>query len=240
MRFVVREFEETSRSGTIFSSIGIGIKENEYLVLPSPLSNFIKREYKNKRKSINSQRNAAYAVTRFLNYLYENTKQYKELEMNGLSNLTLQHGADYISSLSIKSRANKLKSNYVNSQIQYINRFYYWLNDQHILNTKINVGFKTAYFGRKAVEIKNNLFENSTDLDIILPIRNSIHTNVIKDFGENRNRLIVDFITIAKKVEPFIVLGIALQFFGGLRRSEVINLKRSSLKWTNKNLIISV
>ncbi|MGR6005658.1 hypothetical protein ACT7CR_06840 [Bacillus paranthracis] len=43
MRFVVREFDETSKNGEIFSSIGIGIKENSYLIFPSPLSNFIKK-----------------------------------------------------------------------------------------------------------------------------------------------------------------------------------------------------
>lgn len=240
MRFVVREFEETSKTGNPFNSIGIGIKENDYLVLPSPLSNFIKREYRNKGKSINSQRNAAYAVTRFLNFLFQNLQQYNELKIGGLSNLNLQHGADYISHLSLKSRANKLNSDYVKSEIQYINRFYHWLHEQQILNDKISVSYKTINYGRKAIEIKNNLFESSPDLDVLLPTRNNIQTNIIKDFGKNRNRLIVDFITTAKKVEPLIVLGIVLQFFSGLRRSEVINLKISSFKWSNKNLIVEV
>ncbi|MGA3602892.1 site-specific integrase [Lysinibacillus agricola] len=240
MRFVVREFEETSTTGEVFSSIGIGVKENDYIVLPSPLSNFIKKEYRNKGKSINSQRNAAYSVTRFLNYLFENKNNYPELLSAGLSNLTLQHGADYISYLSLKSRVNELKSEYVKGEIQYINWFYHWLNTQNILSQALKVNYKTINYGGKSIAIKNNLFDTTDDLDIILPIRNTIQTNVIKDFGKNRNKLIVDFIGTAKTFEPLMALGIALQFFGGLRRSEVINLKLSSLRWTNNTLIVEV
>ncbi|MGP7818290.1 site-specific integrase [Niallia sp. 01092] len=240
MRFVVREFDEASKNGEIFSSIGIGVKENDYLIFPSPLSNFIKREYKNKGRDINSQRNAAYAITRFLNYLFKNKDNYPELILRGLSSLTLQHGADYISYLSLKSRANELKSGYVKTEIQYINKFYYWLISEKIIKQTFSVDYKTTYYGRKNTQIESNLFETTNDLDIILPIRNSIQNNVIKDFGKNRNRLIIDFIMTAKRIEPLMALGIALQFFGGLRRSEVINLKRSSLKWTNSNLIVEI
>lgn len=240
MRFVVREFDETSRNGEIFSSIGIGIKENNYLIFPSPLSNFIKREYKNKGKSINSQRNVAYAITRFLNYLYKNKDSYPELIIGGLSSLTLQHGADYISYLSLKSRAGELKSEYVKTEIQYLNKLFHWLKSENIINQVFSVNYQTVHYGRKSRKIETNIFENTNDLDIILPIRNSIQNNVIKDFGKNRNRLIIDFIMTAKRIEPLMALGIALQFFGGLRRSEVINLKCSSLKWANSNLIIEI
>ncbi|MBD7938528.1 site-specific integrase [Cytobacillus sp. Sa5YUA1] len=240
MRFVVREFDEASKSGEIFSSIGIGVKENDYLIFPSPLSNFIKREYKNKGKSINSQRNAAYAITRFLNHLSKDKVSYTELVIGGLSSLTLQHGADYISYLSLKSRAGELKSEYVKTEIQYLNKLFHWLNSESIISQSFSVDYQTVYHGRKSRKIVSNVFETTNDLDIIVPIRNSTQNNVIKDFGKNRNRLIIDFIMTAKRIEPLMALGIALQFFGGLRRSEVINLKRSSLKWTNSNLIVEL
>lgn len=240
MRFVVREFDETAKNGDIFSSIGIGIKENDYLIFPSPLSNFIKKEYRNKGKSINSQRNAAYAITRFLNYLFKNKANYLELISKGMSYLTLQHGADYITYLSLKSRTNELNSEYVKAEMQYLNRFYYWLKSEKIIKQNFSVNYKLIHYGQKSRKIEVNIFENINDLDIILPIRNSIQNNVIKDFGKNRNRLIIDFIMTAKRIEPLMALGIALQFFGGLRRSEVINLKYSSLKWTNKTLIIEI
>ncbi|MGY3718286.1 site-specific integrase [Sutcliffiella cohnii] len=240
MRYVVREFDETSKSGEILRSIGIGIKENDYLTFPSPLSNFIKREYKNKGKSINSQRNAAYAITRFFNHLYKNKDSYPELILRGLSSLTLQHGANYISYLSLKSRTGELKNGYVKTEIQYLNKFFHWLNSENIIKQAFSVDYQTVYSGRKSRKVETNIFESTNDLDIILPIRNSIQNNVIKDFGKNRNRLIIDFIMTAKGIEPIMVLGIALQFFGGLRRSEVINLKSSSLKWTNNNLIIEI
>ncbi|MGR6005659.1 hypothetical protein ACT7CR_06845 [Bacillus paranthracis] len=79
------------------------------------------------------------------------------------------------------------------------------------------MNYQTVYYGQKSRKIETNIFENTNDLDIILPIRNSVQNNVIKDFGKNRNRLIIDFIMTAKRIEPLMALGIALQFFGGIK-----------------------
>jgi len=239
MRFVVREFDEHSKSNYKDSCIGIGVKENDQIILPSPLSNFIKSEYRNKGKAINSQRNAAFAITRFLNHLFEKTDNYTELIHKGLPALTLNHGADYITYLSLKTRVKELDSYYVKTEIKYINKFYYWMNKQHILNEKFELIYNSIPFGRKNINVESNLFEIN-DLDIILPTKNKVISNKLKDFGANRNKLILHFIRTAQKLEPLLALGLALQIFGGLRRSEVINLKTSSLKWSNRSLVIEV
>lgn len=240
MKFVVREFE-INRLNSTENVIGIGILDSYGITFPSPLSNFIKSEYRNKGNSLNSQKNAAHSVTRFLNYLAKeiNEGRYFSLKQEGIKQLTLQHAADYITELSLKTRTGELTSDYVNNIILYLNKFYLWLLKQEIISEQIKLKYQKINIGNKITELEKNLFE-SNDLDIMFPKKNNYNMSNLKDFGKNRNRLIMQFLSIAKQVEPILTLGIALQFFAGLRRSEVINLKKNNFQWNNNNLIIQV
>src|SRR5699024_11695876 len=75
----LREFQaiEYVNGKTYFvPAIGIGIKNPQSgNIIPSPLSNFVKREYRQRGKSISSQRNCAYAVTRFLNFVHNHINE---------------------------------------------------------------------------------------------------------------------------------------------------------------------
>lgn len=244
MRFVVREFVNQTYSNHVQKIIGIGIKDRNGLVFPSPISNFIKSEYANKGKALNTQRNASYAITRFLNYCYSNIAKdlYKGLEYNGLQGLCLDHGAAYITSLSLENRSGLKESNYIKREIDYINRFYYWLKKQNIPIEQYKLkerDVKHSKYQKTPIKVKENVFELN-DIEVVYPINNSIKISKIKTFGDNRDDLIPAFINIARRVAPEIALGIALQIFGGLRRSEVVNLKKSSFRWRNKMLILEI
>ncbi|MGE7878517.1 hypothetical protein [Peribacillus muralis] len=71
--YVVRDFKVNKTIGgseVDTTTIGIGIRSRKTKnIIPSPLTNFIKTMYRNKGKSLSSQRNCAYAVTRFLTTL---------------------------------------------------------------------------------------------------------------------------------------------------------------------------
>lgn len=241
MKFVVKEYEISTKYSEFYNVIAIGIKDSNGNVFPSPLTNFVKGEYRNKGNSLNSQRNAAYAITRLLNYLGQQVDKGRmgDLKVGGLEKLTLEHGAEYITYLSLRSREGKLDSNYVNGEIKYINKFYYWLKKQNIITQDFVLTYSTLSYGRKNIEVEKNIFETS-DIDIILPTKSSINQSKIRDFGKNRSEIVLHFIDIAKKEEPLLALGVALQFFGGLRRSEVVNLKVSSLKWINKSMVAEI
>lgn len=247
VKAVVKEFEICINKNKTEKVIGIGFIEKSGAIFPSPLGNFIKSEYRNKGQSINSQRNAAYAITRFINFLLKNLSNgmYLELRNEGLKSLTLHHAADYITNLSFKSRTGELNSNYVESQIYYINKFFHWLHRQEILKEKylITQEERRIHLENRNNEIKKiilgNLFEIN-DIDVVYPSKNIIHGGKINTFGEERDRLIGDFLTVARKVEPSIALGVGLQMFAGLRRGEVVNLKPSSFRWENNSLVIEV
>ncbi|MGO4275928.1 site-specific integrase, partial [Paenibacillus sp. TAF58] len=51
----------------------------------------------------------------------------------------------------------------------------------------------------------------------------------LKDFGENRYLLTIEFIEKARVIAPEIAFGICLQFYGGLRRGEVVNITRGNI-----------
>lgn len=222
-------------------AIGIGIHHNG-IILPSPLTNFIKQTYRNKGNSIKSQENAARTIVRCMNFLYSKIQnnEYKELKLNGLSSIKLQHLADYITSRSVQQRTGNLAMVTVKNDILYLNQFYKWLVKEKIVCDQNLEKLLMNYSGSsKALLFKElNLFQEM-DLDIIFPTKNKGLRN-LHDFGSNRNLLIAKFIKIAFQVEPSIVLGITLQFFGGLRRSEVLNLTRNSIKNTNNNIIIEI
>lgn len=243
VRYIVKEFEVSVVGEHYEKAIGIGVKDDSDMAFPSPISNFIKSEYRNKGKSLNSQRNAAYAVTRFLNYLYENNNLYSDLRQQGLKALTLEHGAEYITHLSLLARAGELNSDYVKSEILYINHFYFWLFKQNVTQEQYLIKDKEIVFSghKKAAKraVRANVFEIN-DVEVIYPTNNTIRTGKIKTFGENRDKLIAMFINVARREAPEIALGIGLQILAGLRRSEVVNLKPSSFKWENKSLVIEV
>ncbi len=51
----------------------------------------------------------------------------------------------------------------------------------------------------------------------------------LKDFGEDRNQLTIHFIRTAMDIAEDIALGLCFQFYGGLRRGEVVNVSRGDL-----------
>ncbi|MDI3091473.1 hypothetical protein QJ133_10060 [Priestia megaterium] len=246
-RYVVREYnlpQLNDENESYFPAIGIGVRDSTTnIILPSPLSNFIKTNYRNKGKSLSSQRNSAYAVTRFLNYVDDNVKsgneEFKNLRIEGLSGLSLIHGSKYISSLSMRSRKQQLNSKYINNQIHYLIDFYFWLKKQTIIKDDFELSYKNINRGDYSYSVPSNPFDD-IELGTIFP-RQSEHTGkALSDFGRNRYHITVKLINIARMIEPEIALGICFQFFGGLRRSEVINLTLNSIKHQDKTLILEV
>src|SRR5699024_5427385 len=202
-------------------------------IIPSPLSNFVKREYRQRGKSISSQRNCAYAVTRFLNFVHnhinEGDSDFIHLKTEGIKGLKLIHGSTYITSLSLKARNEELSANYVNDQMNYLIRFYFWLKQQHIIEETFEIAYREVGRGGYPIHTPVNPFDD-IDLGTIIIGKDDTVSTALVDFGSNRYYLTIKLIKIAQLVAPDIALGICFQFFGGLRRSEVINLTRDSIQ----------
>jgi hypothetical protein len=211
--------------------IGIGIKNEETgRVYPSPLTNFIRGKYRGKSKSLSSQRNAAYEVVKFMNYIRQQivqaTTDFQELKESGLFGLRRVHASHYITFLSLRARGEELSSEYVYRVEKYIINFYEWLADNHIIDEQIN--------------FKDGSPFDDLELGTIYPGRDESVSEKLVDFGENRYNLVQTFIKIAQDVAPEIVLGFCFQVFGGLRTGEVVNLTKDAIEypnyWNEKNL----
>lgn len=248
---VVREFEFKINEDITERAIAIAIKDNNGLIMPSPLSNFIKSEYINKGLSLQSQKNAAETIVRMLNHLYKRIANglEEELRYYGFNAVTLEHAAQYITDRSYctrldKNDPNRLTSNYVLSEIMYINNFFYWLEKQKLLiqNYKVQIE-KRNYIGlennRVSKTVKLNVFDLN-DVEILYPKKNSSLSTKLRDFGENRESLISDFILTALRIEPGMALGLALEMLGGLRRGEVVNLMQTSINKRNNIFIVNI
>ncbi|MBE1556296.1 hypothetical protein [Sporosarcina limicola] len=246
-KFVVREYKIEEIIGeTIIktATIGIGfVSKDTGNVYPSPLTNFIKSNYRRKGKSLSSQRNAAYAITRFLNYIEEQIEEGDDdfllLKTKGLSGLELIHGSKYITHLSLQVRIKKLSANYVKNQMMYIIYFYAWLRDQEIIEGDFELTYKEVRGKRGVLSVASNPFDD-IELGTVIVGRDERVPTALVDFGSNRYPLTLKFINTARLIAPEIALGICYQFFGGLRRSEVINLTKQSIKQTGKSTILEV
>lgn len=246
-KFVVREYKVEEIIGeTIIktATIGIGfVSKNTGNVYPSPLTNFIKSNYRRKGKSLSSQRNAAYAITRFLNYIEEQIDEGDDdfllLKTKGLSGLELIHGSKYITYLSLQARIKKLSANYVKNQMMYIIYFYAWLKDQEIIEGDFELTYKEVRGKSGILSIASNPFDD-IELGTVIVGRDERVPTALVDFGSNRYPLTLNFINTARLIAPEIALGICYQFFGGLRRSEVINLTKHSVKQIGKSTILEV
>jgi hypothetical protein len=231
-RFVVREYTSSHFiNGRIFKEkvIGIGIFDKEKkFIMPSPLTNFIRSNYRGKNSSLSSQRNAAYEITKFLNYTLEqienNDDDFSNLFHQGLFDLSLVHGSSYITFLSLKARNGELDSDYIYRIEKYLIKFYKWLSDNKII--------------KETIQSDCSPFMD-LELGTIYPGRSEKVKSKLVDFGKNRLELSLLFINIAKIEAPEIVLGICFQFFGGLRVGEVVNLTKDSIEspyfWNNQD-----
>lgn len=206
--------------------IGIGIKDEKTgRVYPSPLTNFIRGKYRGKSKSLSSQRNAAYEVVKFMNYIRQqiaNSKsEFQELKESGLFGLRRIHASQYITYLSLRARKEKpeISPDYVYRVEKYIISFYGWLVANNIIEEKIDFSDGSPF--------------DDLELGTIYPGRDESVTEKLVDFGENRYSLVQMFIAIAQDVAPEIALGICFQIFGGLRTGEVVNLTKDAIEYPN-------
>ncbi|MGG4507094.1 hypothetical protein ABEP00_06270 [Heyndrickxia sporothermodurans] len=212
------------------------------IVYPHPLSNFIKSEMERKSLSLTTQRNYTEEIKKFLNFILECNENEDEtflnLEVEGIYGLELQHGARYLSFLTHRVKMGQIRSTQVFRTERILVRFYRWLNEQNI--TKENVRYREEIRivkGEKRTIIISPFdnFELGTEYPNKRESTQAIKNRKLHDFGNGRLDLVNLFIKVAEIEAPDIALGIAFQFYGGLRRGEVVNLLRSSVKEPSEN-----
>lgn len=230
-RFVVKEIpiKETIRDITVTNRIiAIGVQDKHTgITIPHPLTDFIRIKYAYMGKSLNSQTIPAYIVCRFLNFIYNEIKGgndiFLSLQSEGIRGLTLSHGSKYISHLTLCG----LKRSTVLQHEGILTKFYLYLQELDLIDQHFEVKSRTDANGNPIIE---SLFRHAS-LQTRFPSKETIkkRTAKLKDFGVNRYPLTAHFIQVARKVAPDIAFGVCLQFYGGLRKGEVVNITRGDI-----------
>ncbi|MFJ5788968.1 site-specific integrase [Lysinibacillus sp. NPDC093197] len=172
-----------------------------------PISQFILDNWRHKQ--FNTQKKHSMNTIKFLNYLIENKSK---LKIKTLTNLTINDGTQYLNSL---SNAGISRETIIDIE-RTLNKFFIWLSENNY-NTKINSSdFKLVHseFGSFTQSPFKPIYPNRT----IKKIEHNLPISYIPLLLE-----------VAINVAPAIVLGIYFQIFGGLRISEVVNLKRTQV-----------
>lgn len=189
-----------------FAAIGLKNKTLDVHII-HPVSQFIFDNWKN--RAFNTQRKHANNVVKFLNYLLANKKA---LKINTLKELEIFHGTQYLNDLSMEG----VSRSTVKDAERTLTHFYYWLTKLDCINS-----ISKDLFVRKQTQFS------------------SYHESPFKPLYPSRSpkriehTLPIEYIPllleVAIAVAKPIALGIYFQIFGGLRVSEVVNLKRTQI-----------
>lgn len=234
-KFIAKEITEIKSNNKVVSIMIHDLRTN--IQIPHPITEFITIKYAYYGKSLNSQLLPARIVCRFLNYILKSIdnkdKLFLQLSITGLRNLNLYHGSNYISHLTKSG----LSRNTIKLYESILTNFYLFLGENKYINEEIKVEYN-FYKDRKSVK---SLFKRSY-LQTKYPSMKKQNTILkLKDFGRNRYELITLFIQVARSVSPDIAFGICLQFYGGLRRGEIVNITKSNLEIIpNASMIVHI
>lgn len=229
------KFHWLPKSVTLYQRIGgellanetviISLKNNYTdLVIPHPITGFLRKKYISKGVSYHTQLKAARVICKFLNFVYSNIEDdiegYKKLRSMGLRGLQRNHGGDFITDLTYRGISYK-RSIYCE---QTLTNFFVYLKEEGLIDEEFQVMYRTV---DKKIERPLSVFCKS-NLGVSRPNRNRTNTrDKLKDFGPNRYRLAYEFIEEAEASD--IALGVCFQFLSGLRVGEVVNLTRESI-----------
>ena len=182
------------------------IEKDTYII--HHLSNFIIDKWG--YKSFNTQKKHSTNIVKFLNYLISH---YPSLKIKNLNELTVKHGSIYLSWLG----TNGVSQETVKDAERTLVHFYIWGVNKALLSKVSLPDFKQTKTDH------NTLYFNSP-FKVVYPQKKIKEIEHILPF-----EFIPLFLEIASTHTPRIALGIYFQIFGGLRISEVVNLKRTQV-----------
>ncbi|MCM3031402.1 site-specific integrase [Niallia sp. MER 6] len=242
MEFVCRKVMVKDKIVNIISereTVLICIKRKDSsLLIPHPLSYFILQEFEYKDGSINTYFAFARTVCRFMNFvisrIQEGAEDYQDLRKKGIYGLRRFHGVEFLN----YKTSEKRKRNTVKDYDYHLSRFFVfllekgWLNENFTYQTNENGNVTTVF---NDINGLTRYLPRQTETGVIRK------AHKLKDFGKSRFFLVPLFIQTATEIAPDIALGICFEFFGGLRRGEVVNITRANIhEKSRKTLVIDI
>lgn len=211
-KFQKKIFKEVDANGNVIQHFAIVLYKDNCgpvpIALPTPFTSFL-LHYKGKKAT--SIDKAASCIVPFLNYLfYEEPAKIKNIE-----DLTLQHGIDYLSSLTCAKKTQ-------NDIAAHLTKFYFFLAKENRLPLVNDVFIiNKDSIGREYIA---NIFEGKYQVT---------HKQQVDSIHEIKLEYLPLFLQCVKQNNFDIYLGVLFQFCGGLRISEVVSLEYSNVRHVN-------
>lgn len=232
--FIKRETNlDSSRVFTIATIDCDGIE------IPHPVTDFL-LEYRSSTMSVERERQAASLACQFLNYVRDMTisrnADFTQLVDQGLFGLNFIHGSQFLDHQDnqVNNRGERVKRDTVDRKEHILTHFYSFFQRQGVISQSLII---PTYRNEKGRLVEASPFTRKRSNAQKEPVRKDL-----RDFGENRQQILVEFIDTAKSTKwgKTIALGLAIQGFGGMRRGEVVNLTTGSVMQIGKSLVINV
>ncbi|MFC3767670.1 hypothetical protein [Paenibacillus sp. GCM10012303] len=233
-KFIYRQTNlDNSRVYTIATIDRNGIE------IPHSVTDFL-QNYRSTTMSMERERQAASLVCQFLNYVREKTisrdSDFSELFDQGLFGLNFIHGSRFLDHQDdqTNNRGQRVKRDTVDRKENILTHFYSFFQRQGVVSQNLII---PTYRNEKGHLVEASPFTRKRSNEQKRPARKGL-----RDFGENRQQILVEFIDTARSMKwgKTISLGLATQAFGGLRRGEVVNLTTSSVMQIGKSLVINI
>lgn len=217
----------------------IAIIDENGIEIPHPVTDFL-QQYRSDTMSMERERQAASLVCQFLNYAREmalsGDNDFSELTDQGLFGLNFIHGSRFLDYQDdqVNKRGERVKRYTVDRKEYILTHFYSFFQRQGVISRDLII---PTYRNEKGQLVEASPFTRKRSSAQKEPIRKDL-----RDFGENRQQILVEFIDTARSTKSgrTIAFGLAIQAFGGLRRGEVVNLTKSSVMQIGKSLVVKV
>lgn len=243
-KFIYREtsiynFDDYNKELGLSRVYSIAVIGDDGIEYPHPITDFL-RSYRSSSMSLERERQMSSTVCQFLNYILnminDEDEDFINLKKEGLYGLNFTHGSRFLNYCDnqINPNGSRIKKETVDRKEYTLVNFYVFFKEKGVINNKFEIA---SYFDTKGNKKYTSPF-------IRTRTRATGRTSMkgLRDFGENRLQLLVEFIDTARSMKKGkkIALGIALQAFGGLRRGEVVNLTIPSLSYVGKSLVCDI
>ncbi|MGE7024462.1 hypothetical protein [Solibacillus cecembensis] len=243
-KYIYREtsiynFDDFNNELDLSRVYSIAVVGDDGIEYPHPITDFL-RSYRSSSMSLERERQMASTVCQFLNYILKmidnEEEEFINLKKEGLYSLDIIHGSRFLNYCDnqINSNGARVKKDTVDKKEFTLVILYVFFKEKWVINNDLEIA---SYYDTKG----NKKYASPFTRTRTKPSRTASNKG-LRDFGENRLQLLVEFIdtAISMKKGKKIALGIALQAFGGLRRGEVVNLTLPSLSYVGKSLVCDI
>ncbi|CUP57686.1 Site-specific recombinase XerD [Turicibacter sanguinis] len=215
-KFIVKNIKivsEDSNTGEITTDVEVVIKAQNIKTGKSrihPYTEFLDRW---KNCSIKHRMNKASNIVQFLNYIYFTLG---EKVIPDISELDFEIGIDFLNQYS-----KKLSKSSSDKMERTVSEFYYFMAKKKLLKRVKLSDFTFTVVNDRGKTVMESPFVGKIKKNQEVHNKNKLH-NI-------PTNLVVYLLEASQKVAPSISLGLYLQFFGGLRASEVVSIEYSDI-----------